>query len=178
MSDPERDPGSRDPFRDWDEAEASAQDGPEGPADAAEALDLARRHARRAVVEALEALRALLDAASLAATGRPSDASLRLAPVASLLEDLIAQLGRERRAGGGGLPDALAEALDQEIERWEARAVDDPEARAVLRAFLGLRELLWEFGIRGGARREPSAPAREPARRRPRARVQRVRVEG
>jgi hypothetical protein len=47
----------------------------------------------------------------------------------------------------------------------------------VLRAFLGLRELLWEFGVR---RPDDGAAGSRPRRaaRRARPRVQRVRVEG
>jgi hypothetical protein len=84
---------------------------------------------------------------------------------------------------------ALAEALDAEIARWEARARDDAEARAVLRAFLGVRELLWELGLRrrdsapAGPEAERRAPTSGAASRSPRpvrrrARVQRVPVEG
>jgi hypothetical protein len=77
---------------------------------------------------------------------------------------------------------AIAEALDAEIARWELRAQDDADARAVLRAFLGMRELLWEFGVRrsqaGGPPREDEAIHRPAPARRARPRVQRVRVEG
>ncbi len=95
--------------------------------------------------------------------------------------------------------------LDDEIGRWETRGRDDPEARAVLRAFLGVREILWEFGLRPSRaerresgppeppRHEPSAPAatnaadetpsdalraRRAARRAPPARIERVPVKG
>ena len=74
--------------------------------------------------------------------------------------------------------------LEAEIERWEARAGDDPEARAVLRAFLGLRELLWEFGIRPSGSRTGSETGnsfrsrRGTARRSRPRRVQRVEIEG
>jgi hypothetical protein len=58
--------------------------------------------------------------------------------------------------------DEVAAALDAEIARWEASSRDDPEARAVLRAFLGVREILWEVGLRpltrdGAGARGPSA---------------------
>ena len=49
----------------------------------------------------------------------------------------------------------MLDALDAEIARWETKARQDADARAVLRAFLGVRELLWELGMR------PSAPAAE-----------------
>jgi len=73
-----------------------------------------------------------------------------------------------------------AVALDAEIARWEKRAAADGDARAVLRAFLGLRELLWEVGVR--PRPEPAAPPAARGRKagpdRPQGRVQRVHVEG
>jgi hypothetical protein len=85
------------------------------------------------------------------------------------------------------LLDSISEALDTEIARWEERAGNDIEARAVLRAFIGLRELLWEFGVRRGSeggesdaasRRAPRKAGRASPRGRKRPRVQRVPVEG
>jgi hypothetical protein len=159
------------------------------PADVAEALARARMHARSAASEAVLAAHALLDAAALAASGLPSDASRLLAPLAQLLDGLAQALAPDAETVSAPLLAALAEALDAEIARWEARARDDAEARAVLRAFLGVRELLWELGLR---RRErgpddsgagPGGPdpvagphAPRPVRRRPR--VQRVPVQG
>lgn len=64
------------------------------------------------------------------------------------LENLIAGV---RENSTIMLPKALAEplevALEAEIKRWEQRSQTDPDARPVLRAFLGLRELLWELGL-------------------------------
>lgn len=156
----------------------------DAPETVQEALGRARLHGRAAAAEALAALRSLLDAAALAASGAPSDTSRVLGPAAALLDDLAAQLG-----GEGVLPTrllaALAEALDSEIARWERRARDDSDARAVLRAFLGLRELLWELGVRPGGKTGATGAAPSPGERsrgpRPqprRPRVQRVRVEG
>jgi hypothetical protein len=159
------------------------------PADLAEALARARQHARSAASESVLAVHALLDAAALAASGLPSDASRLLAPLAQLLESLAQGLAPDADAVSAPLLEALAEALDAEIARWEARARDDAEARAVLRAFLGVRELLWELGLRR-RERAPDAPggapgcpgpvegphAPRPVRRRPR--VQRVPVQG
>ena len=148
-----------------------------------EALGRARRHARNAVAEALEAARALLDAASLATAGAPA----RDHPVLSRADGWI-RSASHGLAADGGLPAelgaSLAEALDAEIARWEQRARSDDDARAVLRAFLGLREMLWEIGVRPAPPRaaEPS-PRRAPARgaagsdARPR-RVERVSVQG
>ena len=135
----------------------------------------ARRHAKNAVGEALETMRALLDAASLAASGAPAAAS----PLFASVEGWIARASRGFSADSGltdGLAAEIAAALEQEIARWEQRAKSDDDARPVLRAFLGLREVLWELGVRaprggrGRARRPRALP-------RPR-RVQRVAVQG
>ena len=139
------------------------------------ALARARRHASQALAEALLAGRALLDAAALATSGVAAGEH----PLFSAADAWVAARQRELRedtplASELGL--ALAEALDAEIRRWEERAREDDEARAVLRAFLGLRELLWELGVGRGPRenRERS----EPAPHRPRRRVERVTVQG
>jgi glutathione S-transferase len=145
--------------------------------DATEALARARRHGRAAAAEALAAIEALLDAGALVSAGEPAAAHPLLAPLAQLLAHLKGRLEGAAGADGESVLAAVAEALDAEIARWEERAHQDPEARAVLRAFLGVRELLWEFGVRRPD--EPGAPRdeRRPAKRRS-ARVQRVRVQG
>ncbi len=158
------------------------------PESAAAALARARRHANAAIAEALAAVRALLDAASLALSGdAPADHAV-LGPITRILEGLRAEFDAgATTAEAAALLRSIAEALDTEIARWQARAESDPEARAVLRAFLGLRELLWEFGIRREPDRAPSEeePARgarkagrSDSRRRKKPRVQRVTVEG
>jgi hypothetical protein len=155
------------------------------PASTAEALARARQHARAAASEALRSVHALLDAAALASFGAPSETSRLLAPLAQLLEQASLALAPDADAVSAPLLSALADALDAEIARWEARSRDDAEARAVLRAFLGVRELLWELGLRrrdGGP--EPAgspsraAPPRAPRPLRRRPRVQRVPVQG
>lgn len=118
------------------------------------ALARARGHARAALGEAALAARALLDALSLAASGVPSDASRVLSFAAAALDDAARGLGRETE-GDTSLLGAVAEALDAEIRRWETRASVDRDARSVLRAYLGLREILWELGLRA-----PDANAR------------------
>ena len=153
-----------------------------------EALRRASEHARRAASEALLAARALLDALSIALHGAPPEERRILGLAARGLEDLADAL-----AGGPSRPGvlaAIAEALDAEIARWETRARNDTDARAVLRAYLGLREILWEFGVRPGGAREArpgpdgdrSRPGRSGGRRDPRGgqgrRVTRVPVEG
>jgi hypothetical protein len=133
-------------------------------------------------------LQALIEAASLATTGRPSEASLLLGPLAKLLEGL----GNELKTGLGEQASrtlaTIATAIDDEISVWEERARDDTEARTVLRAFLGLREVLWEFGVRSGSspgtpppprsRRGADAPRQRKTAARPGPRVQRVPVQG
>lgn len=137
---------------------------------------MAREHLRKATLEGLEAARALLQAAMLTAGGPSTGADSWSDNVLRGLEDLITRL---RENASFTLPSAVAEplaaALDAEIRRWEQRSRTDPDARLVLRAFLGLRELLWELGMRhepestGGA----SAPA---SRRHGRAKPGRDRV--
>jgi hypothetical protein len=127
---------------------------------AADALARARRHAQNAVAESLEAVRALLDAASLAVSGAPAHANPLFEPV----EGWIARASRGISSDGGlsaGLAAEIAAALDAEIARWEERAKRDDDARPVLRAFLGLREVLWELGVRTPSR---GAATHEPAR--------------
>jgi hypothetical protein len=152
--------------------------------DVAEALGRARRHGRRAAAEAIDALHALLEAATLGATDRPPAEDGARAPLFALLAGLAAALRDDAEEPTAPSWSALADAVDAEIARWEERARDDPDARQVLRAFLGLREMLWEFGLRsraggGDPRSEPARPAasRPPAAAGP-PRVQRVRVQG
>ena len=139
-----------------------------------EALARARRHAKNAVAEALEAFRALLDAASIAASGARAAEN----PLFASADRWIAGASRGWADGAGltdGLAAEIAAALEQEIERWEQRAKSDDDARPVLRAFLGLREVLWELGVRalrGSASAPPSGTAPRPRR------VQRVAVQG
>lgn len=164
------------------------RDEAEPPPRAADAVARARRHAHAAIAEALASVGALLDAWSLALNGEAAASNALLGPIARMLEGLRAEFDGNATTGeAAALLRSIAEALDAEIERWEARAEIDPDARAVLRAFLGLRELLWEFGIR----REPdpresgetsTRAARKKGRstpsRRKQPRVQRVTVEG
>lgn len=184
---------SQEPKRDSAPADASVEDersrGYEAaPQSVDEALARALRHGKAAAAEVLAAGRALLDAVALATRGKATDADPLFGPVAQLMEDLEARLATNRSDATPALFSALAEALDAEIARWEERARNDAEARAVLRAFLGIRELLWEFGVRNTGRAGEGEPETEaprsdrPDEPRPaakkRRRVQRVRVEG
>jgi hypothetical protein len=153
-----------------------------------EALARARNHGRAALAESLAALQALLDAAALTLSGRAAEEDAVFGPVARSLEELRAVLAPDPSGAGASVLDALFEALDAEVARWEVKSREDPNARSVLRAFLGVREILWEITSRGaGAAGEPEEGASEsnpkpssgrPVRSRRGARVQRVRVEG
>lgn len=155
------------------------------PSSPAEALAEARAHLLRAAAEAAAALRALLDAATLAARGEAAAAG-RAAPLAEALDQLSAWLSPERQSDADAVLRALADGLDAEIARWEAKSREDPEARSVLRAFLAVREVLWELGSRftaagpeaAGAPPPDDGPERPARRRRSRRRVERVAVEG
>ena len=154
---------------------------------AIDALARARTHARRAVGEALAAAQALLDAASLGWSGQPSDAHAALRGISQVLEEQSRRIREDEAGVPGPVIDALLAALEQEIGRWEKRAERDPDARAVLRTFLGLREILWEFGFRRDqatqSETQPEKAAARSTRKRAagaarRARVQRVDVKG
>ncbi len=143
----------------------------ERPADLDAALAAARSHARSAASEAVAAARALLEAASFATTGRPVGEAGPLALVMRSLDELALSLAEGGSGPAAQLLDSVVEALDAEIARWEERAKTDDDARAVLRAYLGLREILWELGVRPQAARRADPKPRAP-------RVQRVRVDG
>lgn len=150
------------------DAEASAARGETSappPRSAEEALDRARRHGLTAFAEGVAALRALVDAASLASTGVVGAAHAPLADVLRWVDAAGMRARSEAGVPGALWVDTVADALDDEIERWETRARQDPEARAVLRAFLGVREILWEFGVRPhAAKPEPETATSRPER--------------
>jgi len=149
---------------------------------AQEALHRARTHLQQATLEGLEAARALVQAAMHTSGLARATADSWAGNVQRSLEELIAAL---RENGTFILPSVLAEplaaALEAEIKRWEQRSQTDPDARPGLRAFLGLRELPWELGLRReppseGERSPSSSETRDPARPK-RDRVQRFNVE-
>ncbi len=186
------------------------------PQDVQAALESFTQHGRAAAAEALLAARALVDAISLGLIGTPAthatdddiDSDLRhaFAGVADAIDAVTARVSGGGASAAAPLVGAVLSALDQEIRRWEARSRSDTEARAVLRAFLGLRELLWELGLRDSgpdareasdedgsrtsesarphpARRNPrpaarTAPTREEAARSRPARVRRIVIDG
>jgi hypothetical protein len=163
---------------------------PLAPRSVEEAVARALEHGRLALAETAAAARCLLDAAALATTGAPSEAHAGLRRAAEWLArgESLARDATGRRAQRWMRE--VAAALDAEIARWEASSRDDPEARAVLRAFLGVREILWEIGLRPRAARSPArgpaaadATQREPSggsgrlRRAGSARLERVPIE-
>ena len=113
-----------------------------------EAVGRAREHLRRATLEGLEAATALLEAASSVSGTGPATEGIS----ADLIRGIERILHGLRSNGRFAFPEAvtgpLEEALAREIARWEIRSKSDQAARPVLRAFLGLRELLWELGMR------------------------------
>ena len=113
-----------------------------------EAVGRAREHLRRATLEGLEAATALLEAASSVSGTGPATEGIS----ADLLRGIERILHGLRSNGRFAFPEAvtgpLEEALAREIARWEIRSKSDQAARPVLRAFLGLRELLWALGMR------------------------------
>lgn len=156
-----------------------------------EALTRARKHARTAIAEAVLAARCMLDAASLGATGIPAEGHEALRRAARWLDRAAAAASGGADAEATRWLASVTDALDAEIARWEARSRVDPDARAVLRAFLSVRELLWEFGLRRGSeepqrgpapakptRPRAAASARRPQRRGGATRLERVPVDG
>lgn len=142
---------------------------------AADAVQRAQLHARRAIGEAIASLQALVDAASLGLGGRlarspagspvgsKSEAQAALRGLSELLERQSRQFLDDTTAIPVPVMTAIVDALDHEIDRWEKRAARDPDARAVLRTFLGLREILWEFGFRRDDAASPGSSRRKPA---------------
>ncbi len=113
-----------------------------------EALAKALQHARSAISEILQALGHLIDATALATTNQDSNAREWLDMAQRALGSLGSALDERPKTTDVQAIDAVLDALDQEIQRWQTQADESPEARAVLRAYLGLREILWEFGFR------------------------------
>ncbi len=145
------------------------------PESASEALARARQHGRKAATEALAAVQALLDAGALAGMGVPARGSAA-APLIESLERARDWLGGDP---DGPVLEGVFDALDEEVGRWEQRSREDPDARLVLRAFLAVREVLWEVSRRGSAAARPEAPPRprEEAKTAP-PKLRRVQVEG
>jgi hypothetical protein len=144
-----------------------------------EALERARVHLVQAALEAIEAARALLEAAIKSSGLVEGSEDSITENLRHTLENLRTAL-RENASVvfPQRLAEPLAEALESEIKRWERRSQTDEDARPVLRAVLGLRELLWDLGMRreGAPAKARPAPDARPATPR-RERVQRFDVE-
>jgi hypothetical protein len=112
------------------------------------ALERAVQHAQLALSEGVASARALLDAASIGVSGAPAQDHPRLSELAWTLDRIAAGLSGEAPSLRAAALSTLLAAIDREVERWEIRSRSDQDARAVLRAFLGLREILWEMGVR------------------------------
>jgi len=136
-------------------------DPPEAEESPAEALLRARRHARRGVGELVLAVRALLDAAALGLSHQPARNHALFAPLSQILDDWAEKMGGGSEDDIGAL---ILDALETEIARWESLSRQDEESRSVLRAFLGLREFLWEMGIRAkNAAPPPTSTEKNPS---------------
>lgn len=145
--------------------------------DVDQAIARARVHVGNAARESVAAIAAILEAGGRASGLDPEQTERLATEVARRFE---AQVGRLREGAlfPSSLEKPLAEALAREIERWEKRSQRDPDARAVLRAFLGLRELLWELGLAREPEPGDPSPNRPPPDSPPsRPRVQRFSVE-
>jgi hypothetical protein len=147
-----------------------------GATDVEAALARAVHHARNAAAESLEAIRALLDAVAILLGGASADSHAVLSKAAEWLDRVAGELASGPQ--DAALTRALSDALEAEIARWEERARNDPEARAVLRAFLGVRELLWELGVRPTPKTPESAHPAPEAKRARHRRVERVPIQG
>ncbi len=178
--------------------DGGGRNGRDQPSDSIrEAVERAAQHAQLAVSQGVASARALLDAASITVSGKPADTNSALSEFARTLDQASDLLSKEAPALRKAALTALLGAIDAEIVRWESRSQSDGDARAVLRAFLGLREFLWELGVRPTTEEtevqfvttdEPRRADRTDSRRTnqrtsnlktPRtARVQRVKVQG
>lgn len=154
------------------------------------AFDRALQHVQLAAAEGVAGARALLDMASLGVLGEPARSHRNLSELARALDQIEAALSGDAPSFREAALSMLSSAVDREIERWELRSRRDPEARTVLRAFLGMREVLWEVGVRKPesqareaqrrARGDGRRAASDPSQSRPQrpARVQRIKIQG
>ena len=118
-----------------------------------EALERSLQHAGLALAEGVLSSRALLDVASLGISGEPAEDQPHLAEFARTLDQIADALSGKSPSLRTAFLGVILDAVESEIARWEVRSSSDEDARSVLRAFIGLREILWEMGIR----RDPPA---------------------
>lgn len=144
------------------------------PESVAEALARARHHGRAAAAEGLAALQALVEAGGLS-TGNALDEG-----AIATLRETVQQVRRWLDPDGGrdaaSVLEGVSQALDEEIQRWEEKSREDGEARTILRAFLAVREVVWEFASRSDDGRANASPAT--TRAKSPSRPQRVPIEG
>ncbi len=113
-----------------------------------QALHRARKHLRISTVEAFEGARALLEAAMHSSGLTSASPDSLVGQIQRQLDDVIAALrGDAPLVMPRALAKSLGGAIDAEIKRWERLSQTDSDARLVLRAFLALREFLWEIGM-------------------------------
>lgn len=159
-----------------------------------QAIERATHHAGLALAEGVATARALLDAASIGVTGESAQTHQHLSEFAKALDQISYALSGQASSLSNTALSSLLDALEAEISRWEVRSKTDDDARAVLRAFLGLREFLWELGVRPDAadglakpdpqrsrdrdRRERAEPNSPGGAARGTPRVQRIVIEG
>jgi len=134
-----------------------------------QALERALEHAQNAAAEGVAGARDLLDAASLGVFGAPAQNHRSLGELAKLLEQIERSLSGEAPSFRNAAIRSLLAAIDREVERWEKRSDEDPDARAVLRVYLGLREILWELGVRPPRDEQSGSPPRPESKPRSRS---------
>jgi hypothetical protein len=127
-----------------------------------EALQRVRKHLRNSTLEGAQAISALIEATMHASDLKSVAADSMIGQIQQQLEDWITVLeGGSSFSMPRALTEPLVAAVDAEIKRWERRSQTDPDARLVLRAFLRMRELLWEIGMRSPEQKTPSSSMHE-----------------
>ena len=117
------------------------------PQSVEESLAQSRQHARLALSEVLRSISCLIDAAALAlGAGQNPILDSGWTSLVSAIDEVARKLAgvQESEPQAEGVSEILA-ALEQEISRWEDRAAHDEHAQAVLIAFVGLREMVWQM---------------------------------
>ena len=138
------------------------------PQSVEEALAQSRQHARLALSEVLRSISCLIDAAALAlGAGQNPILDSGWTSLVSAIDEVARKLAgvQENEPQAEGVPEILA-ALEQEISRWEDRAAHDEHAQAVLIAFVGLREMVWQMRQVRGSTEVKTQTIQAPSRNR------------
>ena len=117
------------------------------PQSVEEALAQSRQHARLALSEVLRSVSCLIDAAALAlGAGQNPILDTGWTALVSAIDEVAGKLAgvQVQETQLDGVSEILA-ALEVEISRWKGRASQDEHAQAVLIAFMGLHEMVWEM---------------------------------